>query len=82
MAFTAKTLLWRFRHLNIAGCLLKRRPSKGGSRAPPPPLATPLHWATELKKWGIVIAFPCDLPRVTTVTKRFLSDTKTASVDH
>lgn len=40
------------------------------------------HWATELNKWGIVIAFPCDLPRVTTVTKRFLSDTKTASVDH
>ena len=39
MAFTAKILSWRFRHLNIIGCLLKRRPSKGGSRAPqePPP---------------------------------------------
>ena len=38
MAFTAKILSWRFR-------LLKRRPTKGGSRAPqdpPPPLATPL----------------------------------------
>ena len=46
MAFTAKILSWRFRHLNIEGCLLKRRPTKGGSRAPqdppPPPLATPL----------------------------------------
>ena len=43
MAFTAKILSWRFRHLNIVGCLLKRRPAKGGSRAPQdPPLATPL----------------------------------------
>ena len=33
MAFTAKILSWRFRHLNIVGCLLKRRPTKGGSRA-------------------------------------------------
>ena len=30
MAFTANILLWRFRHLNIVGCLLKRRPAKGG----------------------------------------------------
>ena len=37
MAFTAKILLWRFRHLNIVGCLLKRRPTKGGSRAPQDP---------------------------------------------
>ena len=39
MAFTAKTLSWRSRHLNIAGCLLKRGPTKGGLRAPqdPPP---------------------------------------------
>ena len=46
MAFTAKTLLWRFRHLNIAGCLLKRRPTKGGSRAPqdpPPPSYAPVY---------------------------------------
>ena len=43
MAFTAKILSWRFRQLNIVGCLLKRRPTKGGSRAPQdPPLATPL----------------------------------------
>ena len=49
MAFTAKILSWRFRRLNIVGCLLKRRPTKGskggggGSRAPQdPPLATPL----------------------------------------
>ena len=38
MAFTAKILSWRFRHLNIVGCLLKRRPTKGGSRAPQDPL--------------------------------------------
>ena len=43
MAFMAKILSWRFRHRNIVGCLLKRRPNKGGSRAPQdPPLATPL----------------------------------------
>ena len=54
MAFTAKMLSWRFRHLNIVGCSVKRRPTKGGgggSRAPqaPPsyprtPLATPLMY--------------------------------------
>ena len=44
MVFTAKILSWRFRHLNIVGCLLKRRPTKGGSRAPQDlPLATPLQ---------------------------------------
>ena len=37
MAFTAKILSWRFRHLNIVGCLLRRRPTKGGSRAPQDP---------------------------------------------
>ena len=37
MAFTAKILSWRFRYLNIVGCLLKRRPTKGGSRAPQDP---------------------------------------------
>ena len=39
MAFTAKIVSWRFRHLNIVGCLLKRRPTKGegGSRAPQDP---------------------------------------------
>ena len=46
MAFTAKILSWRFRHLNIVGCLLKRRPTKGGGGGhghPRTPLATPLH---------------------------------------
>ena len=45
MAFTAKILSWRFRHLNIVGCLLKRRPTKRGSRAPqdPPPLPSPSY---------------------------------------
>ena len=44
MAFTAKILSWRFRHLNIVGCLLKRRPTKGGgvTGTPGPPLAMPL----------------------------------------
>ena len=49
MAFAAKILSWRFRRLNIVGCLLKRRPTKvggrgGGSRAPqdaPPPSYAP-----------------------------------------
>ena len=42
MAFTAKILLWRFRHLNIVGCLLKRRPTKEGPEHPrPPPPPTP-----------------------------------------
>ena len=45
MAFTAKILSGRFCHLNIVGCLLKRRPTKGGSRAPqdPPPLLRPWY---------------------------------------
>ena len=43
MDFTAKILSWRFRYLHIVGCLLKRRPTRGGSRAPQdPPLAMPL----------------------------------------
>ena len=38
-------------HLNIVSCLLRRRLTKGGSRAPqetPPPLATPMlyFWKT------------------------------------
>ena len=50
MAFTAKILSWRFRHLNIVGCLLKRRPTKGGSRAPqdPPNYAPERMWLTKL----------------------------------
>ena len=46
MAFTAKILSWRFRRLNIVGCLLKKRPTKGGSQAPQDlTLATPLNSA-------------------------------------
>ena len=58
MAFTAKILSWRFRRLNIVGCLLKRKPAKGGSRAPqdPPPsyaptqenLVLPVHLLTAI----------------------------------
>ena len=43
MAFTAKILSWHFCQLNIVGCLLKRRPTKGGGHGHPrTPLATPL----------------------------------------
>ena len=38
-------------HLNIVGCLLTKRLTKGGSRAPQdPPLATPLKRVRELVK--------------------------------
>ena len=37
MAFTTKILSWRFRHQNIVGCLLKRRPTKGGHERPRTP---------------------------------------------
>ena len=45
MTFTAKILSWHFHHLNIVGCLLKRRATRGGHRHPrtPPPPATPLR---------------------------------------
>ena len=45
MAFKAKILSWRFRHLNIVGCLLKWRPTKGGgggvTGTPGPPKLRP-----------------------------------------
>ena len=47
MAFKAKISSWRFRHLNIVGCLLKRRPTKKGARTPqdPPSYATEFLYA-------------------------------------
>ena len=42
MASTAKILSWRFHHLNIVGCLLKRKPTKVGHghvRTSPPSYA-------------------------------------------
>ena len=48
MAFTAKILSWRFRHLNIVGCLLKKRPTKGGHGHPRTPLATPLDFSFDM----------------------------------
>ena len=50
MVFTAKILSWRFHHLNIVGCLLKTRPTKGGSRAPqdPPPGYAPVAEYTHI----------------------------------
>ena len=44
MAFMAKILSWRFYHLNIVGCLFKRRPTQGrvtGTPGPPPPQLRP-----------------------------------------
>ena len=52
MAFTAKILSWCFRHLNIVGCLLKRRPTKGGGDTGTPGPAL----ATFLKQWLGVFA--------------------------
>ena len=57
MTFTAKILSLRFRHLNIVGCLLKKRPTKGavtGTPGPPPPLATPLNQSCSL--FGVFVA--------------------------
>ena len=54
MAFTAKILSWRFHHLNIVGCLLKRRPTKGGSRAPQDP--PPSSYAPDKQTKGLQLA--------------------------
>ena len=46
MAFTTKILSCRFCHLNIVGCLLKRRPTNWGSRAPQdPPSYAPAEYS-------------------------------------
>ena len=53
MAFTAKILSWRFRHLNIVGCLLKKRPTKGGGvtgTPGPPPSYAPVDGNLNLKE--------------------------------
>ena len=54
MAFTAKIWSWRFRHLDIVGCLLKRRPTGGGGghghpRTPPSYAAVTGH---SRHRWG------------------------------
>ena len=57
MAFTAKTLSWRFRHLNIAGCLQVEglpRGSHGHPRTPlhpPPPGFAPVFTEKCLNAW-------------------------------
>ena len=57
MAFTTKILSLRFRHLNIVGCLLKKRPTKGGGGGHgTPPLATPLNQSCSL--FGVFVAKP------------------------
>ena len=63
MACTAKILSWRFRHLNIVGCLLIRRPTKGGGgvhghpRTPPtdPLICIILHVLLSLiqQQWNL-----------------------------
>ena len=40
MAFTAKILSWRFRHLNIVGCLQEGLPSGGWGSSYAPESAT------------------------------------------
>ena len=70
MAFTAKILSWHFRHLNIVGCLLKRRPTKeggGGHGHPRTPLATPLF---------IALSKPHPQPTPVTLTVRSQRMTK------
>ena len=59
MAFTAKILSWRFSLLNIVGCLLKRRPTKGGLWAPQdPPVATLLGY-TPFNKIDVSFLWVC-----------------------
>ena len=59
-AFTANILSWRFRHLNIVGCLLKRGPTKGGHGHPrtPPPLP-PNYAPARYKKLNFGLGSTC-----------------------
>ena len=76
MAFTAKILSCRFRHLNIVGCLLKRRATRGGGHGHPrTPLATPLTPYDFLilynsmllcLTFNVIIKFSCDYMEKTT----------------
>ena len=52
-SFMAKILSWRFRQLNIVGCLLKRRPTKGGHGHPKtPPSHAPVFFGVgEAHHW-------------------------------
>ena len=45
MTFTAKILSWHFRHLNIVGCLLKKKAYQGGGHGYPrtPPSYAPVN---------------------------------------
>ena len=64
MAFTTKILSLRFRHLNIVGCLLKKRPTKGGGGGHgTPSLATPLNQSCSL--FGVFVAKPVVSEHVT-----------------
>ena len=80
MAFTAKILSWRFRHLNIVGCLLKRRPTKGGwkghehPRTPPPPPPPPPPYAPVMETcipWFIFIIVQVSVSRFVTLKLLF-----------
>ena len=53
----AKILSWRFHHLNIVGCLLKRRPTKGGSRAPQDPPSYAPEVVILLKCRGLIFFY-------------------------
>ena len=54
MAFTAT---WRFRHLNIVGCLLKRRPTNGGGGHGHPRTPPSYAPAVSLKKQSLFLIF-------------------------
>ena len=74
MAFTAKILSWRFRHLNIVGCLFKRRPTKGGggrvtSTPGPPPSYAPVM--KTCIPWFIFIIVQVSVSRFVTLKQLF-----------
>ena len=54
MAFTAT---WRFRHQNIVGCLLKKRPTKGGGVHGHPRTPPSYAHAVSLKKQSLLLIF-------------------------
>ena len=63
-SFMAKILSWRFRQLNIVGCLLKRRPTKGGHGHPrTPPSYVPVFFGVrEMHHWWLLFQVAATWP--------------------
>ena len=63
-SFMAKILSWRFRQLNIVGCLLKRRPTKGGHGHPKtPPSHAPVFFGVgEAHHWWLLFQVAATWP--------------------